>query len=129
MTSSYRESKTEVIKIREESHEWKKRYELKEVEVKRLKRENHDLKSDLKIYLKRIEDLGDTNQIQHRLSHNKQTIRSLEDENLENERLLMKFEEELQRKTDKLDELFVLIGSKDEEIGQLRYSFFLYLVI
>lgn len=123
LTISYREAKTELIQIREVSNEWKERYEVKEVAVKRLSRENVDLKNDLKIYLKRLEELGDPVQIQRRMSMNKQTIRSLEDENLGNERLLMKFEAELQRKTDKIDEMTVLIGAKDEEIGQLRYPF------
>ena len=114
LTISYRESKSELIEIREVSNEWKERYEVKEVTVKRLSRENIDLKNDLKIYLKRLEELGDPVQIQRKMSMNKQTIRSLEDENLGNERLLMKFEAELQRKTDKIDELTVLIGAKDE---------------
>ena len=93
-----------------------------ELELKKLKRENFNLNSDMKIFQKRLEEIPDKEALLKELREKDHQIKIMNEEILENEALLQRFENELDKKRTKIEKLEYRIDAKTEEIHQLKYK-------
>ena len=93
-----------------------------QIELKHIRRENFNLISDIKIYKKRLEEFPELEVMLDRLRDKDEQLKLMDDEAIENEQLIQKFEEELDKKQSKINDLGIKIGSKTEEIHQLKYK-------
>lgn len=112
----------QVREFHEEQRKMKATISRLEVENQRLKRENYDLLSDLKIYKKRLQEFGDVEGINEELSQKNKRVMQLNQELIENDKLLDRFEDELERRDRQIEKLKVKLGSRDEEIDQLKFK-------
>lgn len=93
-----------------------------DIQIKHLNRENFNLLSDIKIYKKRLEEFNQLKDMGDDSSDKDKIIRALEDEAIENEQLLQRFEQELDKKDNKILSQNTTIQSQNEEIDQLKYK-------
>lgn len=115
------EQEDELFALRKENRKSKEEIENLEVELQRLKRENYDLKSDIKILKKRIQEFGHLDQAASDFEKQNKRLRAAEHELIENDKLLQRFEDELDRKNRRIEDLTVKLGSRNEEIHQLKF--------
>ena len=108
--------------LRKDNGKLREELSAREVEMQRLKRENYDLASDVKIYKKRLQEFEGMERVSRELDHKSRQLHQMNDELIENDKLLQRFEDELDRKDAKIEKLTVKVGAKEEEIHQLKFK-------
>jgi chromosome segregation ATPase len=106
----------------EDFREMKEKVSSLEVTNQRLKRENYDLKSDVKIYKKRLQEFGNVEGMSEELKLKQKKLMEMNRELIENDKLLQRFEDELDKKDERINKLRVKLGAKEEEIHKLKYK-------
>ena len=112
----------QVHNLMEDYREMKERMGTLEVANQRLKRDNYDLMSDVKIYKKRLQEYGNIEGMSEELNLKNKKLMEMNHELIENDKLLQRFEDELDRKDQIIEQMKVKLGSKEEQIHQLKYK-------
>jgi tropomyosin len=90
--------------------------------LKAYERRDMDKERELNMMGKKMGDLMSAESLKKNLIEREHRIKELETLNLENEKLLQTFEEELEKKSKRIEDLEYQNGSKTEEIHELKYK-------
>lgn len=90
--------------------------------IKAYERRDLEKNRELNMMGKKMGNLKTADMLEQSLINKEHKIKELEDLNLENEKLLQTFEEELEKKTKTIEDLEYKNGSKTEEIHELKFK-------
>ena len=90
--------------------------------LKAYERRDFEKERELNLMGKKMGDLMSADQLREELIDKEAKIKELEQLNLENEKLLQTFEQELEKKTKQIEDLEYQNGSKTEEIHEIKFK-------
>ena len=90
--------------------------------LKAYEERDHEKERELHTMEKKVMNYMSVDVLRETLNNKEDQLNRIEILNVDNEKLLQKFEDELERKTIKIDQLEFENGSKTEEIHQMKYK-------